>query len=115
MPLTSQRRNTAYLNCAIRRFGWENCDIDDPVPRAFPDLRFISEARSNSASDSLIWAVVLVAATMIERRGNEGPSPCDEALFNAKRFVRSNVELSGAHAGNSEWHFIHPASARTMC
>ena len=53
MPLSTQRRNTAYLNPAILRCGWENCGLDGPAPRALLDLRFISGARSYVASDPM--------------------------------------------------------------
>jgi len=51
MPLTTQRRNTAYLNRGISRFGRLDRDLDGQALMPRPDLRLISKARSNSASD----------------------------------------------------------------
>jgi len=57
MPPTSQRRNTAYLNRANSRFGGEDRGLDDQALRSRPDLRFISEVRSNDVSDRTTWPV----------------------------------------------------------
>jgi len=53
MPPRAQRRNTAYLNRPISRFGPLDCGLDNQAPRTTPDLRFISGARSSRASDLL--------------------------------------------------------------
>jgi hypothetical protein len=57
MPPLSQRRNTAYLNRLISRFGPQDRGLYDQVARSFPDLRLISGARSNDVSDPLTWPV----------------------------------------------------------
>ena len=97
MPLTTQRRNTAYLNRQISRLGQLDREIEGQALSPGRDLRLISGARSSSAPDSP--AVVLPTWT--------NRAPCLRRLDRRDRGSRSlsldlcvlTVELSGAHAG----------------
>jgi hypothetical protein len=57
MPLTTQRRNTAYLNRQFFRFGRLDRNLDDRASCPVPDLRLISEARTKNASDQVLSAL----------------------------------------------------------
>ena len=57
MPPPTQRRNTAYLNRRILRFGQQDRELDDQALMPSPDLRLISGARSNRVSDPPILAL----------------------------------------------------------
>jgi len=57
MPPLTQRRNAAYLNRPILRFGALDGDPEDQALGPGRDLRLISEARSNGDSDLLTWAL----------------------------------------------------------
>jgi hypothetical protein len=57
MPPCAQRRNTAYLNRPDSLCGQLDRELDDQAPRASPDLRLISGARSSSASDLMTFAL----------------------------------------------------------
>jgi hypothetical protein len=72
MPPAIQRRNTAYLKCRISRSGRKNRALDDQGPRILQDLRLISGARSNDASDPLSWPLDKFGTATRERRGIEG-------------------------------------------
>ena len=51
MPALLQLRNAAYLNRGISRFGPQDRELGNLAPRARPDLRLISGARSNDVAD----------------------------------------------------------------
>jgi hypothetical protein len=57
MPPQTQRRNTAYLNRRISRFGQLDRGLDEQALRAGPDLRLISTPCSSSVSDLMQWAL----------------------------------------------------------
>jgi hypothetical protein len=57
MPTPPQRRNSAYLNRQISRAGHLDRDPDAQALALGPDLRLISGARSNSASDLVTLAL----------------------------------------------------------
>ena len=53
MPVATQRRNAAYLNRLIQRFGGLDRALEGQALMPGPDLRLISGARSSGASDLL--------------------------------------------------------------
>ena len=57
MPPPPRRRNAAYLNRPNLRIGELDRDLDSQVLIPGPDLRLISEARSNGASDLVTMAL----------------------------------------------------------
>jgi hypothetical protein len=96
MPPTTQRRNTAYLNRRISRFGRQDRNLDDQTPISFPDLRLISRARSTNAFDPTRRPVR--ACGCDEDWAARDRREKYHALLRLVDLCVLTVELSGAHA-----------------
>src|SRR5687768_16666277 len=99
MPPLTQRRNAAYLNRSISRFGWPDQKLEDGALLPGLDLRLISGARSSSAFDPTTLALptwtdcFLDCAAEPKGKSLENISP----IFSNDLCVLT-VELSDAHA-----------------
>jgi len=88
MPPPTQRRNTAYLNRAIWRFGRLDRSLHAPALKPRPDLRLILMARSSGASERTTSA--LPTWTNCYRDCAAWSKSEDRTDLHSEGFVRSN-------------------------
>jgi hypothetical protein len=99
MPPLTQRRNAAYLNRSISRFGWLDRELEGWALLPGPDLRLISGARSSSASDPTALALPTWTNCFLDCAAE----PKEKFLENISPSFSNDlcvltVELSGARA-----------------